>query len=257
MRPHRQASTGKRCWNFSSASIGLALVLLLQAMTTTQALLLAGIIPDPVVHFGIGAVAGGCGAIAYQPFDYIKLQLQSSSSQATTSTKRNGLEYFVSTLQHNPTDLFKGVTVAVIGVAPEKAIKLGINDIFRDSWTRSLGGLPLWSQVTAGAVAGACQVIVSAPLDVLKVGLQQRPSSNTSGDPQKFPVVQVWNEIITTRGAGGLYKGYEACLVRDISFTAVCMPLYASLLEVGSNRKYCFVALSRSEHTISGKRFSS
>ena len=236
--PLMSSSRRKGCGCRAATTALVPFLVFWQVIASVHALLL---LPAPVVHFGIGAVAGGCGALAYQPFDYIKLQLQSASR---IGAPRNGLDCLVSTLQHNPTDLFKGVTVAVMGVAPEKAIKLGVNDILRAAWTSPAGGLPLWCQISAGAVAGACQVIVSSPLDVLKVGLQQR-SSGEVGGKQRPPVVQVWNEIIAKQGLGGLYQGYEVCLVRDISFTAVCMPLYASLVEAGSNRKCCFVAWPR------------
>ena len=225
-------------------------------------------IPDPLVHFGIGAIAGGCGALAYQPFDYVKAQLQ-----LPTNHYQNGFECFLETLRQNPRDLYKGILVAVTGVAPEKSIKLGVNDILRDYFAHAqllpvVAGvaltthttLPLGCQITAGAIAGACQVVVSSPLDVIKVHLQtttqQQPTSKddatanndrrdtnsgSSSHHNSHPVVQAWKDVTggPTGSLRGLYKGVGACLIRDISFTAVCFPLYGWLVASGGfDRKY-------------------
>ncbi|CAB9514565.1 Mitochondrial aspartate-glutamate transporter AGC1 [Seminavis robusta] len=192
-------------------------------------LLCAFIIPDPIVHFGIGAIAGGCGAIAYQPFDYVKAQIQ--SEEGAKRYQNNGLACFWETLQQHPRALLTGLPVSVTGVAPEKSVKLGVNDILKDSFLLANGGtvLPLWSQIVSGAVAGACQVVVSSPLDVIKVRLQTRKDGEAEESGlDKFRLV--WQEV---NGVAGLYRGVEACLIRDISFTAVCFPLYSALFDSG------------------------
>ena len=45
-----------------------------------------------------------------------------------------------------------------IGVAPEKAIKLTVNDFVRDRLTLADGTIPLWAEIVAGGCAGASQV---------------------------------------------------------------------------------------------------
>lgn len=190
-------------------------------------------VPDPIVHFGIGAIAGGCGAIAYQPFDYIKAQIQ--SDRGGQLYQNNGLTCLVKTIQSDPRNLFKGMTASVTGVAPEKSVKLGVNDVLRDGFTSSYGGVfPLWSQVLSGAVAGACQVIVSSPLDVIKIRMQTRENEVTTDEIDKPSFAQLLKEV---GGPKGLYRGVEACLLRDISFTAVCFPLYSYLLNQGLDGK--------------------
>jgi solute carrier family 25 (mitochondrial aspartate/glutamate transporter), member 12/13 len=46
----------------------------------------------------------------------------------------------------------------LVGVAPEKAIKLTVNDFIRDRLTLSDGTIPLWAEIIAGGCAGASQV---------------------------------------------------------------------------------------------------
>ena len=176
-------------------------------------------VPDAFLHFTTGAVAGGAGAVAAYPFDYIKSQMQTEYGKQKFD---NGVDAFVETLKQRPLDLYKGVGVQVLGIAPEKGIKLGVNDVLTTACYAQLGGFPVWCQILSGGIAGACQVVASSPLEVLKVGLQTSDMT--------FP--QVWNEV---GGAKGLFRGAGACVFRDVLFTAICFPLYNSLVAEGMN----------------------
>jgi solute carrier family 25 aspartate/glutamate transporter 12/13 len=184
------------------------------------------VIPESVLHFGVGAIAGGVGALAAYPFDYINSQLQSASKGK--AKWKNGWEAFLGTVQDTanggPTQLYKGVLVQVLGIAPEKGIKLGVNDVLASMAMQSMGGFPLWCQIMSGGIAGACQVVASSPLEVLKVGMQ---TSNRT-------LPEVWAQ---TGGIPGLFRGAEACVVRDVLFTAICFPLYAHWVHEGIPRK--------------------
>jgi solute carrier family 25 aspartate/glutamate transporter 12/13 len=191
------------------------------SMTTTTTTS-AWIIPDPIIHFSVGAVAGGAGAFAAYPLDYLKSQMQTEHGK---ETYQNGWDCFLDTVQKNPLLLYKGVGVQLFGIAPEKGIKLGVNDMLASTFMTSLGTFPLWGQVLSGGVAGACQVVASSPLEVLKVGLQ---TSDKSLD-------QVWQQV---GGFKGLFRGAGACMTRDIVWTAICFPLYAYFTqEVGVQRE--------------------
>ena len=172
------------------------------------------VVPDPIIHFSVGAVAGGAGAVAAYPFDYIKSQMQTEYGRETYD---NGLEAFFTTVQKNPLQLYKGVGVQVLGIAPEKGIKLGVNDLLQATSMSSLGSFPLWAQIVSGGISGACQVIASSPLEVMKVGLQTSDMS----------IQEVWTKV---GGASGLFRGAEACILRDVLFTAICFPLYSALV---------------------------
>ena len=175
---------------------------------------------EPLLHFSTGAIAGGIGAVVAYPCDYIKSQLQTEHGK--DKYKGNGWDCFVETIQENPLKLYRGVTVQVIGIAPEKGIKLGVNDVLSSYSYSNLGGFPLEIQILSGAVSGFCQVIASSPLEVLKVGLQ---TSNQSFE-------DVW---ISVGGYKGLFRGASACICRDVIFTAICFPLYKELLDLGLN----------------------
>lgn len=174
-------------------------------------------IPTPVVDFGLGAVAGATGAVVSYPFDFVKSQLQTEIGRAKY---KNGIEAAVDIVSTDgPLSLYRGIGVQIAGVAPEKAIKLSVNDIVRNGIrSASGGGLPLWGELLAGAMAGFCQVIVTNPTEVMKVGLQ------TSG----MTIGELFQEI---GGFSGLYKGSAACITRDIIFSLTLFPLYAHFRE--------------------------
>ncbi len=47
--------------------------------------------------------------------------------------------------------LYRGLVPQLIGVAPEKAIKLTVNDLVRDKLQDKNGYLPYWAEMVAGA----------------------------------------------------------------------------------------------------------
>ena len=55
--------------------------------------------------------------------------------------------------------LYRGLVPQLLGVAPEKAIKLTMNDLARDRLKELNGGhLPYWAEMLAGGFGGASQV---------------------------------------------------------------------------------------------------
>ncbi|MEQ2283858.1 hypothetical protein AMECASPLE_015883 [Ameca splendens] len=66
---------------------------------------------------------------------------------------------------------YRGAAVNLTLVTPEKAIKLAANDVFRQKLSKD-GHLPLWGEVLAGCGAGTCQVVVTTPMEMLKIQLQ-------------------------------------------------------------------------------------
>lgn len=67
--------------------------------------------------------------------------------------------------------LYRGLLPQIVGVAPEKAIKLTTNDFVRDRFTVN-GHIPLWAEIFAGGCGGGSQVIFTNPLEIVKIRLQ-------------------------------------------------------------------------------------
>uniref|UniRef100_A0A7M4F5W8 Solute carrier family 25 member 12 n=1 Tax=Crocodylus porosus TaxID=8502 RepID=A0A7M4F5W8_CROPO len=113
-----------------------------------------------------------------------------------------------------------GLLPQLIGVAPEKAIKLTVNDFVRDKFTRRDGSIALLPEILAGSCAGASQVIFTNPLEIVKIRLQ------VAGEITTGPRVSALT-VLKDLGIFGLYKGAKACFLRDIPFSGIYFPVYA------------------------------
>uniref|UniRef100_A0A7N5ZT62 EF-hand domain-containing protein n=1 Tax=Anabas testudineus TaxID=64144 RepID=A0A7N5ZT62_ANATE len=117
-----------------------------------------------------------------------------------------------------------GLLPQLIGVAPEKAIKLTVNDFVRDKFTTQDDTILLSAEILAGGCAGGSQVIFTNPLEIVKIRLQ------VAGEITTGPRVSALT-VVRDLGFFGLYKGAKACFLRDIPFSAIYFPVYAHTKE--------------------------
>ena len=154
--------------------------------------------------------------------------------------------------------LYKGLVPNLVGIMPEKAIKLGANDLIRDAladeqgaclprgraagWgsPRDAGNVTLTKGAAAGAMAGFCQCIATNPMEIVKIRMQLASLNGVSTTPMK---------IVGQLGIPGLYTGVRcpqlgaqrggaggspgaqaaATLARDIPFSIVFFAMYGEL----------------------------
>ncbi|KAM5250390.1 mitochondrial glutamate carrier 2 isoform 5-T11 [Hipposideros larvatus] len=148
--------------------------------------------------------------------------------------------------------MYRGAAVNLTLVTPEKAIKLAANDFFRQLLMEDGMQRNLKMEMLAGCGAGMCQVVVTCPMEMLKIQLQDagrlaahpqtsapapascRPHGVGSAPAHKRPSATLiaW-ELLRTQGLAGLYKGLGATLLRDIPFSIVYFPLFANLNNLG------------------------
>ena len=137
--------------------------------------------------------------------------------------------------------LYGGCAINLLLITPEKAIKLVVNDKMRTRLTDKDGNLSVQKQIIAGATAGACQCIVTSPMEMFKIAGQTG-----------VPVGEMWRQryllgipnpelTFYFRTAGrigaiskmqGVYTGFCATLLRDIPFSMIYFPAYAIIRDV-------------------------
>lgn len=117
---------------------------------------------ESVHHFALGSIAGAFGALAVYPIDLVKTRMQNQRSQRVGEMLyKNSIDCARKILRNEGfRGLYAGVLPQLIGVAPEKAIKLTVNDLIRGHFSEPETGKIWWPhEILAGASAGGCQVV--------------------------------------------------------------------------------------------------
>jgi solute carrier family 25 (mitochondrial aspartate/glutamate transporter), member 12/13 len=115
---------------------------------------------ESVHHFALGSLAGAFGAFMVYPIDLVKTRMQNQrSSRVGQLLYKNSWDCAKKVVRNEGfKGLYSGVLPQLVGVAPEKAIKLTVNDLVRSHFTQD-GKIWIPHEILAGASAGACQVV--------------------------------------------------------------------------------------------------
>ncbi|XP_053326733.1 electrogenic aspartate/glutamate antiporter SLC25A12, mitochondrial [Spea bombifrons] len=177
---------------------------------------------ESAYRFTLGSIAGAIGATAVYPIDLVKTRMQNQRSSFVGELMyKNSFDCFKKVLRFEGFfGLYRGLLPQLVGVAPEKAIKLTVNDFVRDKFTQRDGSIPLLAEIMAGGCAGGSQVVFTNPLEIVKIRLQ------VAGEITTGPKVRALT-VLRDLGFFGLYKGAKACFLRDIPFSAIYFPVYA------------------------------
>ncbi|KAI8900238.1 mitochondrial carrier domain-containing protein [Globomyces pollinis-pini] len=184
-----------------------------------------------VYNFSLGSIAGALGAFAVYPIDLVKTRMQNQRSQVVGQVLyKNGFDCFKKVIRNEGVlGLYSGLLPQLVGVAPEKAIKLTMNDLVRSRMkNQETGEIPIAAEVLAGMTAGGSQVLFTNPLEIVKIRLQVQgevAKSGIEGAPPRMGAIGIVRQL----GLFGLYKGVGACLLRDIPFSGIFFPVYAHL----------------------------
>ena len=89
---------------------------------------------ESAYRFTLGSIAGACGATAVYPIDLVKTRMQNQRTGAYIGELmyRNSWDCFKKVIRHEGvTGLYRGLVPQLMGVAPEKAIKLTVSLSFQ------------------------------------------------------------------------------------------------------------------------------
>lgn len=138
-----------------------------KAKSTAQSFLLRA--AESGYNFLLGSAAGAFGAFMVYPIDLVKTRMQNQrGADPGQRLYKNSVDCFRKVIANEGfRGLYSGVLPQLVGVAPEKAIKLTVNDLVRGFFTDpKTHHIPWGYEVLAGGTAGACQV-VSLPYLIL------------------------------------------------------------------------------------------
>lgn len=117
---------------------------------------------ESVHAFALGSLAGAFGAFMVYPIDLVKTRMQNQrSARVGERLYNNSIDCAKKVVRNEGvTGLYSGVLPQLIGVAPEKAIKLTVNDLARNLLSDKKTKEITWPfELIAGGTAGACQVV--------------------------------------------------------------------------------------------------
>lgn len=190
-----------------------------------------------------GGIAGIIGVSCVFPLDLVKTRLQNQQIGPNGERMYNSMfDCFRKTYRaEGYFGMYRGSAVNILLITPEKAIKLAANDFFRYHLRTKEGILPITMQMLAGGLAGAFQIVVTTPMELLKIQMQDagRVAAQAKLVGKTMPRVSALDltiRLFKQHGIFGLYKGLGATALRDISFSVIYFPLFATLNDMGPRR---------------------
>ncbi|XP_055535087.1 mitochondrial glutamate carrier 1-like isoform X1 [Wyeomyia smithii] len=190
-----------------------------------------------------GGIAGIIGVSCVFPLDLVKTRLQNQQvGPDGEKIYKSMFDCFKKTYKaEGYFGMYRGSAVNVLLITPEKAIKLAANDFFRYYMATKDGKLSIIRQMVAGGSAGLCQIIITTPMELLKIQMQDAgriaaKAYEVGKTNSKTSATNIALELLRTKGITGLYKGTGATMLRDVSFSIVYFPLFATLNDLGPRK---------------------
>ncbi|KAF8005331.1 hypothetical protein HF325_000788 [Metschnikowia pulcherrima] len=176
-----------------------------------------------------GFIGGATQVLIGQPADLVKIRLQTSTSASSSG------EIIKQVLtKEGPLAFYKGTLAPLFGVGACVSLQFyGFHETKRQLLKSSgENQLLLWPQTyIAGAMAGAVNTPVTAPVEQLRILSQSSTKTTSLKDTVK--------EIYNARGLAGLYRGTTITLVREVQAYGVWFLTYESLIQyLITNRGY-------------------
>nr|VZI08887.1 unnamed protein product [Spirometra erinaceieuropaei] len=193
-----------------------------------------------------GGIAGIVGVSCVFPIDLVKTRLQ--NQQVGSRMYENILDCARKTYRAEGFfGMYRGSGVNLLLITPEKAIKLVCNDFFRYHLKPEGKSLTPLREMIAGGGAGLCQIIVTTPMELLKIQMQDAGRTATASltangsavasSTNRLSATRLALGLIREKGIFGLYRGVGATALRDVTFSIMYFPLFAHFDNLGPRRK--------------------
>jgi solute carrier family 25 (mitochondrial carnitine/acylcarnitine transporter), member 20/29 len=162
-----------------------------------------------------GGIGGMAGVLAGAPLDTVRIRQQqpggwqaSSAWSVLSQTMR----------KEGPLSIFRGMSYPFSTAALSNAVcfySYGAASRNLDAATTEQATLPLASVFWAGCFAGAAQMVLNNPMELLKIRLQLQTA--TRGMPGYLGPLSMLRHVIATDGlVFGLYRGSTITAIRDV-----------------------------------------
>lgn len=165
-----------------------------------------------------GLISGLVGSFVVYPIDVVKTRMQ-NQNKSIEKIYKNGFDCWSKLWrQEGIKPFYRGCLMQLIGVGPEKAVKL-----FAYKYVTNKNENTFKNHLLGGLTAGICQVFITNPYEMIKINLQMNKKLD-------FKLLSLKK----------LYTGASACFLRDIPFSGIYFPLYWHLKD--NNELHPFIA---------------
>ncbi|KAI9046348.1 mitochondrial carrier protein [Aspergillus affinis] len=182
-----------------------------------------------------GAAGGVAQVLIGQPFDIVKVRLQTQTGGSALSAARNIWT------KEGPSAFYKGTIVPLLGVGACVSIQFGAFHGFRqliETYNHRKGhvqgkGLSIPQFYLAGGLAGVTNSVISGPVEHIRIRLQTQPHGTTRLYNGPWDCARM---IIRVAGPAGIYRGQVVTLLREFHGYGVWFAAYEGLLEILQDR---------------------
>ncbi len=188
----------------------------------------------------VATLIGGISVFLLHPIDMIKTRLM-NQRKGSTYMYRGAIDCMQQVIRNEGfLSLFRGVQPHVLGVAIERSIKLQVHHLMQQAFhaledEKVDNREPsLLLEALAGGCAGACQLLVTNPMEITSIRLQMygETARLLKEKGSVFPSPSTMLGVVKDLGFPGVYRGASACLIRDVPFSAIFFPSYVACKEV-------------------------
>ncbi|GKZ33186.1 hypothetical protein AbraIFM66950_002975 [Aspergillus brasiliensis] len=185
-------------------------------------------------------VAGAAGGVAQvvigQPFDLVKVRLQTQGNTNITALSLTQQIW----KREGPLSFYKGSLVPLLGVGACVSIQFGAFHFFRHHIEQHNHHqkLTLPQYYLAGSLSGLTNSIISGPIEHIRIRLQTQPHGASSSSALYTGPLDCARKIISQAGIfRGLYRGQVATLIREGHGIGVWFASYEGFLSLAAQKQ--------------------
>ncbi|KAL4460985.1 hypothetical protein ABPG74_016457 [Tetrahymena malaccensis] len=183
-------------------------------------------VQESAIRMALAGVASMISGFVTHPIDTVKIRLQKEGEVVAGVPKQK--KYFnivtgmkVIVQEEGFFSLYKGLQASLLREATYSTLRLGLYEPFKEMLgATDPKNTPVWKKFMAGLLSGSAGALVSNPLDLIKVRLQ-----NVEGRAKKGFIQEI-SKIIEAQGVQGLWRGLMPNLTRGAILTGTKMTTY-------------------------------
>lgn len=172
-----------------------------------------------------GTVGGIAQVLVGQPFDTVKVRLQ-SAPEGTYNGAMDVIRKLVA--NEGPRGFYKGTLTPLVGVGACVSVQFSVNEFMKRYYDNKLHGqaLGLGQFFTCGAVAGFANGFLASPIEHIRIRLQTQ-----SGNTRQFSgPLDCAGKVWKSAGLQGIFKGLGPTLARESVGLGIYFATYEALI---------------------------